>query len=75
MWRQNAVCVDVDPELFFPVSAEGSMPYLMQLRKARDVCGVCPVWRQCVDEAVRFGLVGIWGGTTERERRSLRSVG
>lgn len=75
MWRRQALCVDVDPELFFPVAAEGSAPFAVQLAVARAVCAQCPVKRECVAEAVRGGYGGIWGGTTEAERRALKSVG
>lgn len=72
MWRNRALCVDTDPELFFPISAEGSTPHTLQLREAQRICNNCPVKGECVDEAVRLGLVGIWGGTTERERRAMK---
>jgi WhiB family redox-sensing transcriptional regulator len=63
----------VDPELFFPVSNSG--PTLRQIDEAKAVCGGCPVAEQCLDWAVRMGLVdGIWGGTTEMERRAMRGI-
>ena len=70
-WRERAACLRVDPELFFPISSSG--PTLLQIDEAKAVCGRCPVMEQCLDWAVRVGQVeGIWGGTTEHERRAMR---
>jgi WhiB family redox-sensing transcriptional regulator len=69
-WRHRAACRDEDPELFFPVSDAG--PGAQQAAKAKAVCARCPVQRECLNYAVELGLDhGIFGGTTERERREL----
>ncbi|TDV47776.1 transcription factor WhiB [Actinophytocola oryzae] len=69
-WRDRAACRDADPELFFPVSDMG--PGARQIADAKAVCGRCPVRTQCLDYAVETGLDhGVFGGTTERERREL----
>jgi len=35
-------------------------------------CGTCPVQQQCLDFALKTRQeFGIWGGTTEDERRTL----
>jgi len=37
------------------------------------MCGRCPVREECIAYALeRDVLVGIWGGTTELERRAMR---
>lgn len=70
-WRERAACLRVDPDLFFPISSSG--PTLRQIDEAKAVCGRCPVVERCLDWAVRMGRVdGIWGGTTESERRAMR---
>jgi WhiB family redox-sensing transcriptional regulator len=70
-WRVEAACRDVDPELFFPVSASGaSVP---QIEEAKQVCRTCPVRAACLRWALERGEnAGVWGGTTEDERRSVR---
>lgn len=69
-WRELAACRDEDPELFFPVSELG--PGARQVAEAKAVCGRCPVRAQCLRYAVDAGLGhGIFGGTTEQERRQL----
>ncbi|MEU6508171.1 MULTISPECIES: WhiB family transcriptional regulator [unclassified Streptomyces] len=70
-WRDHAVCRHVDPDLFFPVGTTG--PALVQTERAKAVCGLCPAREPCLDWALATGQgTGIWGGTTETERRALR---
>lgn len=70
-WRERAACLHEDPELFFPIGNSG--PTLAQIHAAKAVCRRCPVVQQCLDWAVEVGHVeGIWGGTTESERRAMR---
>lgn len=38
-----------------------------------ELCGYCPVKQQCLATALADkSLVGVWGGTTDSERRLLR---
>lgn len=70
-WRRNAICRDTDPELFFPVGTTGQA--LLQIDQAKQVCGECPVQPDCLQYALDTNQdAGIWGGTSEDERRSLR---
>jgi WhiB family redox-sensing transcriptional regulator len=49
-----------------------SGPTLIQVNEAKAVCHRCPVRDECLDRALRADWVeGIWGGTTEAERRAL----
>jgi WhiB family transcriptional regulator, redox-sensing transcriptional regulator len=69
-WRHRAACRDEDPELFFPLSDVG--PGARQAAEAKAVCARCPVREQCLRYALENGLDhGVFGGTTERERRAL----
>lgn len=69
-WRHDAACRDSDPELFFPISDIG--PGARQAAEAKAVCGRCPVRARCLRHALDNGLDhGVFGGTTERERRNL----
>ena len=60
----------VDPNLFFPDDLVGS-PHDRKLvaNEAKAICSVCPVKIRCLDYAVSAGMHGIWGGTTDSERR------
>lgn len=70
-WWHEAACAEADPELFFPVGTAG--PALVQQAQAKAVCGRCPVARPCLQWALRTGQeAGVWGGTSEEERRALR---
>jgi WhiB family transcriptional regulator, redox-sensing transcriptional regulator len=70
-WRQQAACIDEDPELFFPVGTTG--PALEQLDRAKAVCRTCDVIEQCLEWALDTHQdAGVWGGMSEDERRALR---
>lgn len=69
-WLRRAACADTDPELFFPVGVKG--PALDEQAAAKEVCGRCPVTRQCLAYALRSGQrSGVWGGMGEEERSPL----
>ena len=70
-WRRDAICRDTDPDLFFPVGTTGYA--LVQIDRAKEVCGQCPVLIDCLEYALETNQdSGIWGGTSEEERRTLR---
>lgn len=68
-WEQRSACRQVAPDLFFPLRADATV----RVRVAKQVCAACPVRQPCLIEAVRNGHAGIWGGTTDDERRLLRA--
>ena len=65
-WMADGLCAEVDPELFYPEGGESN-------RDAKRICAGCEVRVECLAYALahreRFG---VWGGTTERERRRMR---
>ena len=70
-WRDDAICRDTDPALFFPVGTTGLA--LLQIDRAKEVCGECEAARDCLDFALDTNQdSGIWGGLTEEERRVIR---
>jgi WhiB family redox-sensing transcriptional regulator len=70
-WRDQALCLHQDPELFFPVGEQG--PARAQIEQAKRVCFACPVRAPCLDWAVQNGIDnGVWGGQDEVERRKAR---
>jgi hypothetical protein len=72
-WMSRAACVDVDPELFFPVAEEG--PVLRRaVRAAKSVCARCPVRLECLSFAEVALSDGIAGGLTPEQRRQRRQV-
>jgi hypothetical protein len=42
-------------------------------KEAKAICATCPYKMQCLEYALKDpSLQGIWGGTTERTRRTIR---
>jgi WhiB family redox-sensing transcriptional regulator len=65
-WQDQANCLGVDPDLFFPERGAST-------REAKEVCRGCVVRDACLDYALANGeKFGIWGGLSERERRRIR---
>ncbi len=65
-WRARAACRGTDPNLFFPERGEST-------REAKAVCATCRVRGDCLDYALdTLEHHGIYGGMSERERRSIR---
>lgn len=72
-WRDRAACRDTDPELFFPVGTTGQA--LDQIEAAKAVCMACDACRPCLEFALATNQEsGIWGATSEEERRVLRKA-
>ncbi len=70
-WRRVASCRDTDPDLFFPVGTTG--PAIEQIENAKAVCRTCEAQVPCLEFALSTNQdSGIWGGTSEEERRKLR---
>ncbi|HEV7524890.1 MAG TPA: WhiB family transcriptional regulator [Acidimicrobiia bacterium] len=66
-WQQFAECVHHSGTVdFFPARGES-------VRDAKAVCARCPVRDECLEFALRLKVAhGVWGGLSERERRTLR---
>ena len=63
---ESAACRVVDSEIFFPIRGGSS-------KAPRHVCAQCSVRPQCLMYAIdNCETYGIWGGTSDIERRLLR---
>ena len=70
-WRELAACRDTSPDLFFPVGTTG--PAIEQIAQAKAVCQTCDAQAACLEFALQTNQdSGVWGGTSEEERRKLR---
>ncbi len=68
-WKSRAACSEYPNELFFPGADASSRV----VEKAVAVCAVCQVAEECLQYAFETNQrAGIWGGTSEKERKSLR---
>ena len=69
-WRDDAACIDADPRIF-----TDPRPETDDTSRALRCCHRCPVRQPCLVTALEHepqADVGIWGGTTPRERTALR---
>lgn len=68
-WQREAACrglgLNESRTMFFPARGES-------VEDARAICDGCPVSAECLDFALEHHCIGVWGGTTERQRRILR---
>ncbi|MGZ9829883.1 WhiB family transcriptional regulator [Tsukamurella ocularis] len=62
-WTWDALCVQVDGDVFFPEKGGTTAP-------AKRICRRCAVREECLAAGLH-GRYGIWGGLSERERRAL----
>ncbi len=62
-WTLRAKCRGMEDALF---------PEASEQKRARALCGSCPVRPDCLAEALDNRIEwGVWGGMTERERRAV----
>jgi WhiB family redox-sensing transcriptional regulator len=65
-WMNDAACEGADLDLFFPTRGEAT-------KAAVAYCNACPVKAECLEYALdHFEHHGIWGGVSERARRTMR---
>ena len=63
-WTALSACRTADPDQLFVTGAAQN--------RAKTVCLGCPVRTECLSDALDNRTeFGVWGGMTERERRSL----
>ena len=66
-WRTRAACLGADPRLF-----TDPRPGTDDTHRALTICGGCVVRDACLEHALATGeRYGVWGGTSEHERRPL----
>jgi len=68
-WRDYALCKNKLIDLWYPpLEAENQEQYYAI---AREVCNVCPVWKECLNDGTDEQW-GMWGGLTPLERSALK---
>ena len=64
-WMAEGNCSTIAPSTFFPSDGVG-------VDAARKICQDCPVKAPCLEYALVNRIDhGVWGGTSERERRRI----
>lgn len=75
-WMRQGRCVETnaDPTVFQPVKPSGPIThaYDRAVAKALRICANCTVRTECHDYALANGEIGIWGMTTDDQRRRER---
>ncbi|MEM8922799.1 MAG: WhiB family transcriptional regulator [Actinomycetota bacterium] len=73
MWQHRAACRGPNQAIFFPpAQLERRSDKRMRERRAKEICGTCPVQMECREYSIQIREQhGIWGGLTEVERRSV----
>lgn len=65
-WMSDALCREIGDEPFFSDDAGLT-------KRAKKICHRCPVIAECLQYALDDrDLVGVFGGTTDKDRRSIR---
>ena len=69
-WQREAACRGLalaeSQAIFFPSRGDS-------IDEARAICGRCPVTEQCLEFALANNCIGVWAGTSDRQRRRLRA--
>lgn len=64
-WGKEAKCKDMeDKDFFFPEDGEG-------VEAAKAFCRNCPCRPACLEFAIRMRQPGVWGGTSENDRKKI----
>lgn len=67
-WQDWGMCSQTSPDAFFPDKGQPTAA-------AKRVCASCPVQAECLEYALANDeRYGVWGGTSERERRALKQL-
>ena len=70
-YPRDAECLKDNVD-FYPVGTKGKLA-LMHEQQAKQICRVCPVIDACLEGALERGeQYGVWGGTSEEERKLIR---
>lgn len=63
-WRDEAICIGINPELFFDKHASHQL---------KSVCFRCPVRESCLEEALSsYEQYGLWGGLSAVQRENIK---
>jgi hypothetical protein len=68
--KGDPACVKADVDIFFKDVNEAGYKHYSE--EAKKFCKTCPYVAECLEWALKNNEMGVWGGTTERERRMLK---
>lgn len=67
VWKKDAKCKNKGAEFFFPSRYDQ-----LAIRNAKEFCKGCPVMEPCLEFGLTLHVHGVWGGTSELERKRIR---
>ena len=71
-WMDMARCRGMDPDLFMPKQQWRSGHDRSYHPQSFSTCARCEVCDDCLTHALERCEQGVWGGTTDAERRQIR---
>jgi WhiB family redox-sensing transcriptional regulator len=73
-WHDEAICKGAT-KVFYPDANADKRESVRNINRAKKICAGCPVRVECLEYAIENGEdKGVWGGTSERERRRMRKI-
>lgn len=76
-WQTQARCLGVGNHYFFgkeDLDSKNTMN-ISDVRRAARLCDVCPVFRECITQAIMGREeYGIWAGSTGKVRKNIRAM-
>lgn len=64
-WMVDAACATTDPDMFTPEPGGTT-------KQAKRVCRSCLSRDACLEYALTTHQIGVWGGTSTKERERMR---
>ena len=68
--KGTPACTSEEVDLFFAETTDSD--YGKRNHQAKKVCAECPYVAECLEWALKNNEIGVWGGTTERDRKALK---
>lgn len=73
-WMADGLCAQVDPDLWHPLKGGNDGTVAKRVCNGQPERGTapCPVRDACLEHALTHHEWGVWGGTSDRDRREIR---
>jgi WhiB family redox-sensing transcriptional regulator len=65
-WMSRGLCIGAATAYFFPKYDSPT-----STAEAKKICALCPVRVECLEWALEHDEEGVWGGTSDADRRLL----
>ena len=72
-WDLAACKESIYTDLFYSVEEQRSILQYEYINALRQICGQCPIFKECLTYAFEHEDYGVWGGMTSLEREAMRN--